>query len=146
MKRTLIGLLVLCFAGILSAQTLQGNYDVSRYVANDTTTFYLGIPKDTKLIYVDYTDLDADDAEMQLGAAGNDLLGWGRLSLTVESTAVDSVILDATNNAATAKNSSGTRSTTSRTYIWFPDGIPSNFLAVTFLWNSVTTGRIKIYF
>jgi len=145
MKRYLILAVLAIFAVQAKAQRLQGNYDASRYYAYDSTTFFLGAAKDVKFVYVEFPDLDADDAVLRLGAAGEDLRGAGYLSWTGTADA-DTLILDVSANTNVTRKSDGTRVTTVRYYFWFENAVPSNFLAVMITWNSVTEGRIKIYF
>ena len=152
MKRILILSILLVAALQIHAQKLQGSYTAARFASQDTSTFYLGAAKDVKLIYVDYTTLDQDDAELRIGAAGSDMQGWGALTWTAGATTADSLILNATSNIATSKRASndatynGVRYTNARAWLWFPDGIPSSFVAITIYWNSVTAGKVDIYF
>ncbi len=152
MKRLVI-LSALVIASLqIQAQKFQASLSAERFSAQDTSTLYLGVAEDVKLIYVDYTNLNADDAVLKVGAAGEDMQGWGGLTWTVGATTTDSLILDATSNSATSKRASfvatynGVRYVNSRSWLWFPDGLPSRFVAITILWNSVTTGKVDIYF
>ena len=146
--RQLFIIAILAIASLqISAQSLRGSYNAANYYAYDTTTFYLGAAKDVKWVYVDFTTLDADDAVLKIGGGGSDAKSQGFLKwLNNSTTETDSLIMDVSANSHTLRNSSGTRYTTSRAHFWFKYGIPSNFVTITVYWNSVTSGRLDIYY
>ena len=143
-------LLVLITATVLTlsgyGQRLKAEWPASRYCDYDSTTFFLGAALGVKGITIEYTTLDDDDAVMFIGMTDGTGQWMGGLKWTSEATSADSLILDATGDALTIRNSSGTRYTTSKTGLWFHNGLPTDLIAFTIYWNSVTTGTIKIYY
>ena len=146
MKRiTVLFALICLFVGAFAQQQPLTNVNAATYYALDTTTFFVQVNKAATHVWVDYTTLNADDAVLFLGIASvNDVLGHGDFNWSGGSTP-DSLVLNVTANTRTQKLSTGVRSSTARHYWRFDDGIKTNMLAVTIKWNSVTSGRIKIY-
>jgi hypothetical protein len=146
MKRIII--FAVCMIGIIAqaqvTPTFKADYNAATYQAYDSTTFYLQPTGGAKCVIVEYPTLNANDAVLFVGACLGD--GKGHGNLTWLGTSVpDSVVLNVTTNTVKTRNSAGTRVSTCRTYIWFPDGIPTPMLAFTIKWKSVTTGHIKFY-
>lgn len=147
MKRIFFLIVLVAATLQINAQRLRGNYNAVDYYAQDSSTFYLGIEPGTRLVYVDFTDFDANDAYIKIGAAGNDAKGWAAISWTSGATTADSVILNVTTATSKDKNAfTGTRTSTAREYFWFSDGVPSSYIAIHVRWVSVTSGRLKVYF
>ena len=147
MKKVLILLaLPILFIAGANAQREQANWNAASYYAYDTTTFILGAAKGVKFIYADFTTLDANDAILEIGAAGADMEGCANLAWTGSTVSPDSVVLDSAAHTKTIRMDDGTRYTTTRAYFWFENGIPSDFIAITIRWGSVTSGRLKLYF
>jgi len=146
MKRVLF-LAVLAMLVITSyGQSLQETYNAATYQGYDSTTFILGTSKGIQMTYVDFTTFNADDAVIRIGATGNDMLGTGNLSWTVNGTSVDSVVMSKTVYLQTLRFKSGSRSHTHRIYFWCSESFPTNFITFTVKWNSVTTGKLEIYY
>lgn len=145
MKRICFLAVLAVLAIQLNAQTLRADIVVSKYVDYDSTSFTLSAAKDVRFVIVDFASLDANDAYLKLGATGEDGIGGGYLSWTGDA-AADSTILNVATNTYKERTSSGTRRSYTRTYYWFENGIPSSFLKATFVWGSVTSGRVKIYY
>lgn len=147
MKHLLILAILLISASAIS-QTVSwnGNYDASKFYSQDTSTFFLGAAKGVKQVTIDFTDFDDDDAVIKIGSSAADIQGWCGLTFTdAAGSAVDSIICNPTTYSQTTKNAfTGTRSTVSRVYALFPDGLYSDYIAITITWNSVTSGRLKI--
>jgi hypothetical protein len=149
MKRIFFLIVLVASALQINAQRQRGpvgGYNVAKYYAQDTSTFYLGIEPGTKFAYIDYTDFDTTNAYVVIGAAGNDALGFGAISWTVDGASADSVILDNTTLTVDKNALNGTRTSTARAYFWFPDGFPSSYIAIRVIWGDVKEGRLKIYF
>jgi hypothetical protein len=148
-KIIVLGLFMLCALGV-KAQTqrigdIEANWSAATYYAYDTTTFILNVAQDVNAIIVDYSDLNADDAVLKIGLA--DAYGvWAGDLQWSGSTSADSVILDATTNAKTIRKSDGTRYTVARQSFITDKDWPGGYVAFTIVWNSVTSGRIKIYY
>ena len=147
MKKIVILLaLSICFIAGANAQKEQANWNAANYYAYDTTTFFLTAPTSTKWVYFDFSSLNANDAVLWVGNGGWDMESVGNLWWTSSAGEADSVVLNVTTKAHTIRRSDGTRYTNSREYWWFEDGIPTGYIGVTIKWNSVTSGRIKVYF
>lgn len=147
MKRVLFIATLLVAMLQINAQT-QGDWNIANYVDYDSTTFFLGSARDEQWITVDFSTVNTNDIVMFVGIRDKDGQGVGNLFWQGSVSNPDSVILDKTNPAYTHKirTSAGTRYSTSRVHLWFPDGIPDDFLAFTFVWNTAATGRIKVYY
>lgn len=128
------------------AQREQANWNAANYYAYDTTTFFLGSAKGVQWVSVDFSTLNADDAVLKIGGAEYELDGRGDMMWT--SATADSVILDTSSSVytQTTRKSDGTRYTASRVNFWFSDGFPTSYIAITIVWNSVTSGRVKVRF
>ena len=147
MKKIFILLaLSVCFLAGANAQKEQANWNAADYYTYDTTTFFLNIAPGIRWVYFDISTLSADDAVLHVGNGGWDMESVGNLTWTSGGAAEDSVVLSTTTYAVTIRRSNGTRYTNSRVYLWFEEGIPSSYLGVTIRWNSVTSGRIKVYY
>lgn len=142
MKR-IIFLLVLGVIAIASkAQKLQASYNAASYYAYDSTTFFLGVHDDVAFIVVDFTDLNADDAVLSLGGATDDF----ERAINFTLTSSDTINLDATSYMKTIRRSDGTRYTRAYRGFKYTFSHPSSYMAITIVWNSVTSGRVKLYF
>ena len=146
MKRVLFIATLLVAMFRANAQEPQANWNIATYKDYDSTTFFLGAAKGEQWITVDFATASSDDIVMFVGVRDKDGQGAGNLFWQGSTSNPDSVILNKTTHTNKIRTSNGTRYSTTRVYLWFPDGIPDDYLAFTFVWNTAATGRIKVYY
>lgn len=146
MKRILISIVALIFMVTTYGQTLKASYNVATYQAYDTTTFILGAAKDVKVMMFEFATVNTDDIVLYIGLPDRDGQGVGNINWNGSTVSPDSVILNKTTYTKKIRKSDGTRYSTTRVYLYWHEGLPMEYLGVTFNWKTAATGKINIYY
>jgi len=145
MKRLLV-LAVIAVAALQVKAQWDANYNVATFKDYDSTTFFLDVSPDRHWMTVDFPTVNTNDIVMFVGVPDADGTGVRNISWDGSTATPDSVILDKTVYTKKMRRSDGTRYSSTRVSLWWADGLPEKKIALTFVWNTAATGRIKVDF
>lgn len=131
------------FLGVnIHAQKLRATISAADFYAQDTTSFFytVGDKKNVKMVIVDFTTLDADDAVLTLGYGRNDHKAVYAIDITG-----NPWTLNTSDATLTFTSDYNTVAYTTNAVIVSDIDWRSDYLAFTVIWNSVTSGEIEVW-
>lgn len=138
--------ILLVFAGILAfcsvhAQQLVKSINAASYYAQDSTTFYFGVPNSTTLIIVEFTGLDEADATVNFGHGTYDQTIFVSAAVTGNPFTMDNTDAD---NLSWVKLD-GTK-TEKYVLAVGAERWRGSYLTLNIIWGSVESGTINVYY